>query len=120
MKISRRHLGSRRARLVLAAALGALALAAPASAVENPPRGVHPSVFATEYKGCLGGLRSTLARGLAVPGFTLFAAGFGPGVNPGVHQGTVGEEEFLLAVVFPALGLTPSTSNLQAFCAQFE
>jgi hypothetical protein len=103
---------------LLAGALAALALAAPATAVENPPRGIHPSVFATQYKGCLGGLRSTLAHGFAVPGFTLFASGFGPGVNPGVHQGTVGEEEFLLSVVFPALGLTQS--SLQTFCAQFR
>ena len=107
-------------KTLLVGTLATLALAAPATAVENPPTGTGPSVFATQYKGCLGGLRSTLARGFAVPGFTLFASGFGPGVNPGVHQGTVGEEEFLLTVVFPALGIPQTQSNLQAFCAQFR
>jgi hypothetical protein len=88
-----------------AAAVAALTLIPPAGAVESPPTGLHPSVFATQYKGCLGQLRSTLAKG--VPGGP-FAEGFGPGVNPGVHQGTVGEEEFLRAL---------GVSDLALFCA---
>ncbi len=93
----------------------ALALATPAGAVENPPSGISPSVFATQYSGCLGPLRSVLAQGFKDPSSVpaIFAHGFGPGVNPGVHQGTVGEEEFLRFVIgIPA-------SELQAFCAQF-
>jgi hypothetical protein len=94
----------------IAAVVCGLAFAAPAFAVENPPSGISPSEFARQYSGCLGQLRSTLAQGT---GSGLFANGFGPGVNPGVHQGTVGEEEFLRAVVgIPA-------SDLAAFCAQF-
>ena len=94
-----------RLRAAVAAGIAAVALAAPAGAVESPPTGIHPSEFATQYKGCLGNLRSTLAQGT---GSGLFANGFGPGVNPGVHQGTVGEEEFLRD-----LGVT----DLSAFCA---
>lgn len=98
------------ARAFFAAVVAGLAVAAPAAAVENPPTGISPSEFATQYSGCLGQLRSMLAQGT---GSGLFANGFGPGVNPGVHQGTVGEEEFLRAVVgIPA-------SDLAAFCAQF-
>jgi hypothetical protein len=97
-----------------AAALVALALAAPAGATESPPTGIPPSEFATNYKGCLGKLRSALAQGLPVGPF---ANGFGPGVNPGVHQGTVGEEEFLRTVILPLL---PPGTTLEALCASFE
>ena len=101
-------------RLIAASAIGALILAAPAAAVESPPTGISPSEFATQYSGCLGKLRSTLAQGFPVGPF---ANGFGPGVNPGVHQGTVGEEEFIRAVILPLLA--PGTT-LEALCASFE
>jgi hypothetical protein len=96
------------------AALAALALAAPAAAVESPPQNIPPSEFATQYKGCLGKLRSALAQGLPVGPF---ANGFGPGVNPGAHQGTVGEEEFLRTVILPLL---PAGTTLEALCGSFE
>jgi hypothetical protein len=44
---------------------------------------VTASDFSIPYKGCLGQLRSTLAKGALIGPF---AEGFGPGVNPGVHQ----------------------------------
>ena len=96
--------------LAISSAVAALAMAGPAAAVESPPSGLHPSVFATQYKGCLGQLRSMLAKGAPIGPF---AEGFGPGVNPGVHQGTVGEEEFLVAHILPLLGGT----TLEALCA---
>ena len=52
--------------LALAAA-GALALAAPAAAVESPPSGIPPHVFAPQYSGCLGQLRSKIAQGDFAP-----------------------------------------------------
>jgi hypothetical protein len=106
--------------LVLAVALGAAGatgLAAPAFAspgnVENPPAGISPDVFATQYSGCLGPLRSAIAQG-QFAGIGPFGEHFTGQVNPGAHQGTVGEEEFLESVIgIPA-------DQLAAFCAHFE
>lgn len=96
-----------------ATSLGALALVAPAQAVESPPSGIAPSEFATRYSGCLGPLRSMIAQG-DFAGIGPFGEHFTGLVNPGAHQGTVGEEEFLVAVIgVPA-------DQLAAFCAQFE
>jgi hypothetical protein len=98
---------------ILATSLAALALAAPAYAVENPPSGIPPSEFATQYSGCLGQLRSMIAQG-NFAGIGPFGQHFTGLVNPGAHQGTVGEEEFLDTVIgIPA-------DELAAFCAQFE
>jgi hypothetical protein len=96
-----------------AAALGAaLALVGSATAVENPPSGIPPSEFATQYSGCLGNLRSMIAQG-DFAGIGPFGEHFTGLVNPGAHQGTVGEEEFLEIVIgIPA-------EELAAFCAQF-
>lgn len=90
--------------------LACLVLVSTASAtkpahLESPPQGLHPSVFAKEYQGCLGGLRSFLAR----------EVGFTKDFNPGKHQGTVGEEEFLKHL----LGLEDNAA-LAAFCASFD
>jgi hypothetical protein len=98
-------------QLATGAAVAALALAGPAGAIESPPTGLYPSVFATQYGGCLGQLRSTLAKGFPLGPF---AQGFGPGANPGVHQGTVGEEEFLVIHILPLL---PPGTTLEALCA---
>jgi hypothetical protein len=96
-----------------AAALASLALAAPAAAVESPPAGTTPSDFAMDYSGCLGQLRSMIAQG-EFAGVGPFGEHFTGAVNPGAHQGTVGEEEFLHSVIgIPAPGLA-------AFCAQYE
>ena len=94
------------------AALASLALAAPAAAVESPPTGISPSEFATRYSGCLGNLRSRIAQG-DFAGIGPFGEHFTGLVNPGAHQGTVGEEEFLRIVI----GIPES--ELAAFCAQF-
>jgi hypothetical protein len=108
-------------QLVLALTLGAIAatgIAAPAVAaspgsVENPPAGISPDEFATQYAGCLGPLRSAIAQG-QFAGVGPFGEHFTGQVNPGAHQGTVGEEEFLENVIgIPA-------DQLTAFCAQFE
>lgn len=99
-------------RTYVIAALGALALAAPAQAVESPPSGISPSDFATQYSGCLGQLRSKIARG-EFDGIGPFGRHFTGQVNPGAHQGTVGEEEFLRIVIGIPAG------ELAAFCAQF-
>jgi hypothetical protein len=80
--------------LALMCAFGAFA--APAAA-DNAT-----STFATQNNGCLGGLRSAIARG--------DLAGFSAAFNPGGHFGTVGEAAFL-----QSHGVT----NLSAFCAQF-
>lgn len=88
--------------LVLAASLSPLAGAGAPAHVESPPEGVPPSTFAREYQACLGPLRSTLARD----------PGFGREFNPGRHQGTVGEEEFLAA----AFGI----EDLVGFCGEVE
>ncbi len=94
------------------AGFGAVALAAPAQAVESPPSGISPSEFATQYSGCLGQLRSMIAQG-DFDGIGPFGQHFTGLVNPGAHQGTVGEEEFLETVIgIPA-------DELAAFCAQF-
>jgi hypothetical protein len=66
--------------------------------------------FATGYSGCLSKLRSKIVRG-EFEDVGPFGRHFTGDVNPGRHQGTVGEEEFLRA-----LGIT----DLAAFCAQFE
>jgi hypothetical protein len=97
-------------RLCLLVVVVTLAAAPSAAAVESPPTGIHPSEFATAYSGCLGKLRSAIARG-EFEGVGPFGRHFTGDVNPGAHQGTVGEEEFLRA-----LGIT----DLAAFCAQFE
>ena len=89
----------------------ALALAGPAVAVESPPSGVSPSEFATKYKPCLGQLRSLIARG-AFDGVGPFGPHFTGDVNPGAHQGTVGEEEFIRDV----LGI----ADVKAFCNWVE
>jgi hypothetical protein len=100
-----------------AVVLGALALAAPAAAasptpLENPPTGIPPNVFSTQYSGCLGSLRSLIAQG-AFSGVGPFGEHFTGSVNPGSHQGTVGEEEFLVNVI----GIPED--QLAAFCADF-
>jgi hypothetical protein len=100
------------AATLAAAALAVPTFGVPAEAEENPPSGIPPSEFATQYSGCLGQLRSTIAQG-DFAGIGPFAQHFTGLVNPGVHQGTVGEEEFLEIVIgIPA-------EELAAFCAQF-
>ena len=91
------------------AVIAALSAASPAAAVESPPTGTAPNVFATTYQGCLGPARSQIARG-NVAGLGPFGEHFTGEVNPRVHQGTPGEEEFL-----HSLGFT----DLAALCSQF-
>jgi hypothetical protein len=93
----------------IAAIVSCLALAAPAVAVENPPTGTTPSDFATKYSACLGQLRSQIAQG-DLSGLGPFGEHFTGSVNPGAHQGTVGEYEFLRDV----LGL--SDAQIAALC----
>jgi len=92
--------------------VAALTLVGSAAAVESPPSGIHPSEFATQHSGCLGQLRSVIARG-EFEGVGPFGRHFTGLVNPGAHQGTVGEEEFLRTVI----GIPGE--ELAAFCAQF-
>lgn len=99
-----------RLAVAVAALTSAVLLAGPAAAVESPPSGISPSTFATDYAGCLGQLRSRIARG-EFAGVGPFGEHFTGQVNPGGHQGTVGEEEFLRDV----LGI----ADPAAFCAQF-
>ena len=91
------------------AVLAALAFAAPAAAVESPPTGTPPNVFATQYHGCLGPARSQIAQG-NLAGVGPFGVHFTGDVNPGVHQGTPGEEEFLMSLGF---------TDLASLCSQF-
>lgn len=82
-----------------------------AAAVESPPTGIPPNEFATQDGGCLGPLRSQIARG-EFDGVGPFGEHFTGDVNPGAHQGTVGEEEFLVNVI--------GVQDVEAFCNQFE
>jgi hypothetical protein len=86
----------------------ALALASPAFASNET------SEFATKDNGCLGGLRSAIARGdlagVVLPDGFVVPAGFNGDFNPGGHTGTVGEAAFL-----ESHGVT----SLDSFCAQF-
>jgi len=72
------------------------------------------SDFATNNTGCLGGLRSAIARGdlagVVLPDGFVVPAGFNGDFNPGGHIGTVGEAAFL-----QSHGVT----DLDAFCALF-
>ncbi len=72
------------------------------------------SSFATGNQGCLGGLRSAIARGdlagVVLPDGFVVPAGFNGDFKPGGHLGTVGEAAFL-----QSHGVT----DLDAFCAQF-
>ena len=99
-----------RIAVAVAGITASLALAATASAVESPPTGISPSTFATDYKGCLGQLRSKIAQGQFAD-FGPFGQHFTGAVNPGAHQGTVGEEEFLRNVL--------KIADPAAFCAGF-
>src|SRR4029453_14588999 len=103
---------------ILGASLCALGFVAPATAgLPHPPAGTPASGFATEDSGCLGGLRSAIARGelggITLNGFTI-PAGFSGSFNPGDHFGPGAEAAFLEQV----LGIGPAA--LGAFCAQFE
>jgi hypothetical protein len=93
------------------AALAGLALAVPAGAGNNT------STFATQYNGCLGGLRSAIARGdlagTPLPNIVV-PDGFGGAFNPGDHLGTVLEQWFLTQVA----GIPEA--DLAAFCASFK
>jgi hypothetical protein len=90
------------------------ALAHPPHPVESPPEGTSPNYFAVDYSGCLGSLRSAIARG-EFEDIGPFEEHFNGQVNPGAHQGTVGEEEFLTALL-DFLGLEVT---VEQFCASF-
>ncbi len=90
------------------------ALADPPHPVESPPEGTTPDEFATDYSGCLGSLRSAIARG-EFEDIGPFEEHFNGQVNPGAHQGTVGEEEFLTALL-DYLGMN---ITVEEFCASF-
>jgi hypothetical protein len=102
----------RRISASVAALAATLAINGSALAVESPPSGLAPSEFATKYSGCLGKLRSKIAQG-DFADIGPFGEHFTGLVNPGAHQGTVGEEEFLRIVI----GIPES--ELSSFCAQF-
>ena len=59
----------------------------------------------------LGALRSAIAQG-QFDGVGPFGEHFTGDVNPGAHQGTVGEEEFLKEII--------GVEDLEAFCDLFE
>lgn len=84
-------------KILAAAGVAALALAAPAAAdsihaVPGPQGEPNPRAFVTDDHACIGPLRSALAQA------GLFDGSF----NPGAHYGSVGEETFL-AEYFPDL-----------------
>lgn len=93
---------------LLTAVLALGIFAAPAAA------GNSTSEFATQNAGCLGGLRSAIARGdlagVTLPDGFVVPAGFSGAFNPGGHLGTVGEAAFLRS---------HGVTDLDAFCALF-
>jgi hypothetical protein len=105
-------------RAVVLGLLFTLAIALPASA--DPPApvaaGTPANGFATQQQGCLGPLRSAIARGdlagAVLPSGFVVPAGFSGSFNPGDHFGTVAEDAFLTNVG----GIT----DLTAFCALFK
>jgi hypothetical protein len=72
------------------------------------------SDFAKNDTGCLGGLRSAIARGdlagVTFPDGFVVPAGFNADFNPGGHLGTLGEAAFLTS---------HGVTDLDAFCATF-
>jgi hypothetical protein len=94
------------------AALAALVLAVPVSASNDT------STFATQYNGCLGGLRSAIARGdlagVVLPSGLVIPDGFSGAFNPGDHRGTVLEQWFLTQIA----GIPEA--DLAALCASFK
>jgi hypothetical protein len=92
-----------------------LAVACAFGAIVSPAAADNPtSDFATGNKGCLGGLRSAIARGdlagAVLPDGFVVPAGFNGEFNPGGHLGTVGEAAFLRS---------HGVTDLDAFCKQF-
>ena len=88
-------------------------------ALASPPEsdGVPVNVFATDYQGCAGPLRSAIANGSlagAVVGDLTVPDGFDGSFNPGGHVGSVDEIAFLEA----ATGLDRAT--VQALCASLS
>ena len=111
----------KRSTFVRGATLGlvfSLAMAIPASA--DPPApvaaGTPANGFATEQQGCLGPLRSAIARGdlagAVLPSGFVVPAGFSGSFNPGGHFGTVAESAFLTN--------TGGITDLTTFCALFK
>jgi hypothetical protein len=94
-----------------AAALAAATMGAGVAAADTPA-----SSFATNNPGCLGPLRSAIARGelggARLSDGTVLPAGFSGSFNPGDHLGTVGEAEFLLSHGF-------TEDQLADLCASF-
>lgn len=112
-----------RFRLVLIAFFSiTMVMGSAVPAFADPPAqvaaGTPASGFATQYTGCLGGLRSAIARGelagVTLPNGVTLPSGFSGSFNPGDHYGTVAEEWFLRTVG----GL--SAGQLAALCASFE
>jgi hypothetical protein len=105
-------------RGVILGLLFSLAVALPASA--DPPApvaaGTPANGFATAEQGCLGPLRSAIARGslagAVLPSGFIVPAGFSGSFNPGGHFGTVAEAAFLTN--------TGGITDLTSFCAQFN
>jgi hypothetical protein len=98
-----------RKQLCLLAVVCAFGAFVSPAAADNPT-----SDFATGNQGCLGGLRSAIARGdlagVPLPDGFVVPAGFNGAFNPGGHLGTVGEAAFL-----QSHGVT----DLDTFCALF-
>jgi len=65
---------------------------------EHPPTGSTPNEFATKCHDLLGPFRSAIARGDLEDPLAGIPGGFSGSVNPGQHQGTVAEQEFLATV----------------------
>jgi hypothetical protein len=97
-------------KLRLLAVVFAFSMIATPAAADNAT-----SDFATNDTGCLGGLRSAIARGdlagHALPDGFAAPAGFNGDFNPGGHLGTVGEAAFLQSHL---------VTDLDAFCALFD
>jgi hypothetical protein len=110
-----------RARTLVALAAGcvtALALTVPASA-DPPPQvanGTPANWFARDYSGCLGPLRSAIARGdlagYVLPSGLVVPLRFSGDFNPGDHFGTVAEANFLT--------VAGGIQNLADFCGAFK
>ena len=106
-----------RATVCAVAAVAMCAIAAgPAAASGEPSNPVPVSIFATQYQGCAGPLRSAIANG-SLDGVTVgtltIPAGFSQSFNPGDHTGSTDELAFLIQQT----GLT--LVQLQALCALF-
>jgi hypothetical protein len=117
MSIAIPTMSARIATALVVVGAGVCLGAGPALASQPTSDGVPVSVFATDYQGCAGPLRSAIANGSlagAEVGDLTVPDGFDGSFNPGAHLGSTDEIAFLEA----ATGL--DKESVAALCASLS